>query len=233
MEGKATLRVHEVVKSFTQAGTRVPVLLGISASFVQGFTYAITGASGAGKSTLLHILSGIETADKGTVTLQGQNITSLSGRERAAMWNKSLGLVFQLPYLIPELSVAENVMLKGLIAGLSYDECMHKASQLLATVGLSDKAQSKPTVLSGGQQQRVAIVRALFSEPSFLLADEPTGNLDEQTGTQVIDFLLDCHAQWGMGIIVSTHDMSLAQRMGTVIKLHGGKIVDNVMQDPG
>jgi ABC-type lipoprotein export system ATPase subunit len=216
----ATLRAQALGKNFVQGSLPLEVLKNLSVDFHQTSSYAITGASGAGKSTLLHILAGLEQPTYGNVFFNDHNLAKMSDLQRTSFCNKSIGLVFQLPYLINELSVVENVMIKGLIAGNQLDECRHKAYALLASIGLQDKANTIPSKLSGGQQQRVAIMRALFNEPTFLLADEPTGNLDEKSGNALIDFLLECHQIYKMGLIISSHDAYVTHKMHTVLELH-------------
>jgi lipoprotein-releasing system ATP-binding protein len=225
MQPTTILRAHHITKTFTQGGITLEVLRGVSASFEQGNTYAITGVSGAGKSTLLHILAGLDTPTTGSVTFNGRDITTFSKSERAQWLNKHIGLVFQQPYLINELSVLENVITKGLIAGMPKAECYAKAAALLDKVGLSAKAECMPATLSGGQQTRVALARALLNEPTFLFADEPTGNLDEETAQGIVEVLLACQREWGMGVVVSSHDEYVVQRMGTVMQLSNGVLV--------
>lgn len=215
------LRVQQVSKQFIPAAL---ILNNISVVFTQGTTYAITGASGSGKSTLLHILSGLDVPTHGHVYLNDTCIDTLDKRLHSQLLQESFGLVFQLPYLIAELSVVENVMLKGIISGQSRDTCLEKAHKLLTRIGLESKAEANPLSLSGGQQQRVAIARALFNKPVFLFADEPTGNLDEKTGHAIIDFLLECQQQWGMGMIISSHDAYVAQAVQHVLHLHEGQL---------
>jgi lipoprotein-releasing system ATP-binding protein len=220
----AVLATHDLKKSFTQGDVHLEVLAGVSVAFQQGNTYALTGASGSGKSTFMHLLCGLDSPNAGTVTFNNKNIAEFTAYERQQFLNKSVGLVFQLPYLIQELSVLENVMFKGLLAGLSPAQCERKAQDLLHHVGLSKKAGGKPAALSGGQQQRVAIARAIFNEPAFLLADEPTGSVDIDTGMRIVDLLLTCQMQWGMGIIVSSHDAYVAESMSITYRLEHGML---------
>lgn len=220
----STLSAQQIAKRFTQGRTCLLVFDNIDCTLTQGHTYALMGASGAGKSTLLHILAGLDEPTGGSVFFNDKNFSSFSAYDRQELLNKSFGLVFQSSYLISELSVVENVMMPGLIAGLPYEQCRARALEMLSVVGLSEKASSNPLTLSGGQQQRVAIVRALFNKPTFLFADEPTGNLDEQTGCEVVNFLLECQQQWKMGLVVSTHDRSVADRMETKFILHNGAL---------
>lgn len=216
------LRLDAVSKSFATQTGKLSVLKGVSSSFEQGKSYAITGASGTGKSTLLHILAGLTEPNEGAVYVDECNISLFGQAERERFLNRTMGLLFQVPYLIKELTVLENVMMKGLIIGQSAEACTQEALALLEIMGLQDKASERPPVLSGGQQQRVALARALFGKPAFLLADEPTGDLDPHTGKTIIDLLLQCQATWGMGIIVSTHDVYVAQSMQEIYELKGG-----------
>jgi len=222
----AELTAHGIKKQFKQGGTNLEVLKGIDAQFQQGFSYAITGPSGSGKSTLVHLLAGLDTPSEGAVFFNNQNIAHFTEQQREQFLNKSLGLIFQLPYLIAELTVIENVMLKGMLATYDKDAAHQRALSLLQSVGLESKAYEAPASLSGGQQQRVAIARALFNKPAFLIADEPTGNVDVQTGNAILDLLLTSQAEWGMSIIISTHDAYVAQRMDTVLHIRDGLLVE-------
>jgi ABC-type lipoprotein export system ATPase subunit len=219
------LYVQNLHKSFVNGQQILNVLCGITESFHRGSGYAIMGSSGSGKSTLMHVLSGIDQPTSGSVFFNGTDITTLDPAARDVFLRESIGIVFQLPYLIKELSVLENVMLRGLIAGLCYEECRVRALELLDAVYIADKASSKPLSLSGGQQQRVALARALFSKPAFLIADEPTGSLDKGTARDIVQLMLKCQREWSMGIIVSTHDMSVAQSMEFVYQLSSGTLV--------
>lgn len=208
-----SITLSGVTKTYQQGTSFISVLNNIDAKFVQGDTYAITGSSGSGKSTLLHIIAGLETHDHGTVIIRDQNGIATFAKDYTNQHTSRLGIVFQQPHLINELSVLENIMLKGLIAGQSVPLCQKRALEMLDTVGLIDKAHVMPSTLSGGQQQRIAILRALFNQPAMLLADEPTGNLDTQTGKAIIDFLLSCQRTWNMGLIICSHDEHVIQKM--------------------
>lgn len=200
------------------------VLSDLNAVFQRGHTYAITGVSGTGKSTLLHLLAGIDVPTSGTVMCEDAQGAQVSLYKQSSLLNKSIGLVFQSPHLLREFSVIENVMMPGLIAGKSMAECREYARELLEAVGIADKEDAAPMTLSGGQQQRVAIARALLNKPDFLLADEPTGNLDEQTGKLIVDLLKSCQQRWGMGMIISSHDAYVAQSMETIFIVHNGRL---------
>jgi ABC-type lipoprotein export system ATPase subunit len=218
------LEVTGVDKRFKQGSEMTHVLSNISAIFSQGSSYAIMGSSGSGKSTFMHIIAGLDHPTHGTVRFDSTNIYTLSRSAHAEFLNKNIGLVFQMPYLIREFSVIENVMTPGLIAGKNSAECKARAIELLAAVGLSTKINHPPASLSGGQQQRVALARALFNKPAFLLADEPTGSLDLTTGKEIVELLLFCQSEWNMGIIVSTHDSYVAQQMNTIYTIIEGRM---------
>ncbi len=218
------LQLHHLKKRFGQGKNAICVLQDITASFEQGCTYAIMGVSGTGKSTLMHILAGLDVPTNGTVTINGQSLSAMSERQHEQFLQQSVGLVFQSPYLIKELSVKENIMLPGLIASKSFQYCNDKALMLLQSIGLEKKANAKPASLSGGQQQRISLVRALINEPAFLIADEPTGNLDEQTGRDMMRLILRLQKEWCMGIIVSTHDQYVADCMQMRYRLHDGRL---------
>jgi len=220
----AQLSMHHVYKSYIQGIAKTEVLRGISACFVQGDTYALTGISGTGKSTFMHVLAGVEAPNHGAVLFGDQDINVIGLAERARLLSSFIGLLFQRPYLISELSVIENTIVPGLIVGKDKKWCLQQAEKLLSRFGLYDKMHAKPGTLSGGQQQRVALARALFNQPIFLLADEPTGSLDSKTARELTGFLLTCCEQWGMGIIVSTHDSYLTGAMGSIYEIREGML---------
>lgn len=219
---KHQLKTKNLYKQFMQGTETITVLNGINTIFTSGNSYAITGISGSGKSTFMHIIAGIDTPTQGNIFFDDLNLQTISPSDLAQFLNKSIGLIFQSPHLIRELSVIENIMLPGMISGKSKSDCEKKAIELLHTINLFNKKDSKPGELSGGQQQRVAIARAIFNEPAFLIADEPTGNLDLTTGKTIIDLLLSCHRQWGMGLIISSHDDYVTNAMNEVYELNMG-----------
>jgi lipoprotein-releasing system ATP-binding protein len=220
------LKLDDITKVYASGQATNEVLKGVTYSFDSVFSYAISGVSGTGKSTLMHILAGIDKPTSGEVLYNGQSLDSLSLQDKDAFLNKTVGLVFQDPYLIKELSVAENVMLKGLIAEQNYKEAYAQACELLRLVELGDKADQHPLSLSGGQQQRIAILRALFNKPQILLADEPTGNLDVESAEVIIN-LLEKGKEWGMGLIVSSHDVSVVDKMNIQLTLKQGKLFES------
>ncbi|CAB4244284.1 Lipoprotein-releasing system ATP-binding protein LolD (modular protein) [Methylacidimicrobium sp. AP8] len=214
----ATEAIH---KSFRAGSVAVPVLTGASVVFREGLCYTIQGVSGSGKTTLLHILAGLEAPDSGRVLYRGQDISRFS-RKRLAGWRaKAIGLVFQAYHLLPELSALENVNLPALLLG---ERDAKPGWTLLEAVGMAHRCHHRPWELSGGEQQRVAIARALRNDPEILIADEPTGNLDEKTGGEVIELLLDLQRSRGKTLVMATHDVRLARKGDRQLVLTGGKL---------
>jgi len=225
MKKEAVIKIVDIKKAFQQGSIGTEILKGISYTFEQGQTYALTGSSGAGKSTLIHIIAGLDEPTEGHVLLNDIDLAHVTEEQKEIFFSDVIGLVFQQPYLIKELSVLENVMLKGLIENEDREFCKKRGEELLKLVGLEDKGESRPSALSGGQQQRVALARALFSKPAFLIADEPTGNLDESTGAAIVDLLLKYQHEWGMGIIICSHDTYVANKMEHQVRLRDGRLV--------
>lgn len=219
-----TLHANDLHKSYSVGSAQQSVLNGISVQFNQGASYAIIGVSGSGKSTLLHLLGGLDAPTKGAVIADGQNLATLKQSTKNAFLNQSVGFVFQFHYLVRELSVIENIMVPGLIKGDSFQTARQRAQELLASVGLAGYDDRAIADLSGGEQQRVSIARALFNKPKFLLADEPTGNLDAHNAKAVVSLLLAAQQAWGMGIILCSHDASVYQRMQVLYRLHEGRL---------
>jgi len=217
--------MQHVSKSYQPYASKVDIFDDVSMDFVQGNSYAIMGASGSGKSTTIHLLAGIDTPTSGDIFFADTSISSFSPERATLFFQKNISLVFQQAALFAELTVLENVMLKAILTGQVTEQSYQHAQQLLQEVGLLDKAQAYPAMLSGGQQQRIAILRAIFIIPEFLLVDEPTGNLDEQSGDQVIDLLLHYHKKYGMGLIMSTHNQKIAHRMQTVLRVENKKLL--------
>jgi ABC-type lipoprotein export system ATPase subunit len=222
-----TLQMLDVWQQFQQGKETVTVLTGASYTFEQGTTYALTGVSGTGKSTILQLLAGLEQPTDGSVVYQNKALAQFSDVEHQHFLHATVGLVFQLPYLIDELSVRENVMLKGMIIGQSGEISERKADRLLEQVGLLHKANAYPAALSGGEQQRVALVRALFVQPQFLLADEPTAHLDHETKKLIISLILEFQESSGMGLIIATHDPEIAALMDKRVAIIDNKLVSD------
>ncbi len=223
------LKAEVLYKAYRMGATRVQVLKGVDLAVRKGEFVAIVGASGSGKSTLLHILGGLDRPDKGAVSFEGRDLGKISAGELNRYRNKMVGFVFQFYHLLDELNVLENVYLPTMasksIAG--WLACRRgakdRAGQLLAELGLSDRAKHKPYQLSGGERQRVAIGRALMNEPKLLLADEPTGNLDSATGNGILDTLEKLNRA-GQTVVMVTHDQRIAQKAGRIITLVDGKV---------
>lgn len=224
MSSKLSL-VH-VSKSYRQHEIITDVFDDVSMGFLQGSSYAIMGASGSGKSTTIHLLAGIDTPTLGDIVFQDEKIGLFSAQRAAEFFQKHVSLVFQQAALFAELTILENVMLKAILTGQVTAESYQHARQLLQEVGLADKASAYPAMLSGGQQQRVAILRAIFIVPQFLLVDEPTGNLDEKAGEQVIDLLLHYQKKYNMGLIMSTHNQQIAEKMQNLLRVENKKLVE-------
>lgn len=224
---KAVLKLSSVSKIFNHNEHHTTILKDISVEFVQGCLYAIRGASGAGKSTLLHIIAGLDAPTSGSIFFNNRALHVLNPREYAEHLNTTIGLMFQSAYLIKELTVMENVMLPGLIKKNGVVDSKKKAINFLERVGLSDKLDSFVGELSGGQQQRVTLARALMNEPLFLIADEPTGNLDTYTGNAVIDLIIECQKKWGMGVIISSHDAYVSEKMEVILELNNGALIQH------
>jgi ABC-type lipoprotein export system ATPase subunit len=196
----------KITKEFLFENDKINILDVISFTFYKGKSYCISGSSGAGKSTLLHIIADLDEPTQGSVILNDHDRRLLSSKERARIVQRSFGIALQSSYLIKELTVYENIMIKARLCGLSLEYARQEIRALLAMLGLEDKINVFPSLLSGGQQQRVALARAVIGKPDFLLIDEPTNNLDIRTGKEMVDFLLYCQRQWGMGLLINSHD---------------------------
>lgn len=216
------LELADVVKGYGPDAT--PVLQGVSLHVASGESLAIVGPSGSGKSTLLNIIGTLDRPDAGRVLLEGVDVTSLKDDQLALLRNRKLGFVFQDHHLLPQCTALENVLIPTLAGGCDAADARLRAAALLDAVGLSDRAHHFPDQLSGGQRQRVATVRALIQEPKLLLADEPTGSLDETAAAALGDLLLDLNRQQGVALIVVTHWPALASKMGRVLELRGGRL---------
>jgi len=224
------IELVDVAKVYGEPGAAgsVSVLKGISLRIEKGRSIVIVGPSGCGKSTLLNIIGGLDHATGGTVLFDGRNLAEMSDDELARIRNREIGFVFQLHHLLPQCTVLENVLVPTLAGGdgASVPEMRRRAEMLLDRVGLKDRMSHRPGELSGGQRQRVAVARALINEPKLLLADEPTGSLDEETSQSIADLLVELNRDVGVTLIVVTHSQTLATCIGDVMELHGGRLSD-------
>jgi len=213
-----------LIKSFRQGDLHVEVLSGADLTVEPGEQVAVVGASGSGKSTLLHLLGGLDEPTGGSVHIAGESMAELGPAARGRLRNRSLGFVYQFHHLLPELSCLENAALPVAVAGQPIRDTMSVAAEILACVGLEHRQGHKPGEMSGGERQRAAVARALVTRPACVLADEPTGNLDEQTAGRVWDLVAQLNRASGTSFLVATHDQALAARMDRVLALHGGRL---------
>jgi len=219
------LSADNIVKTYHVKDQPVEVIKGISLSLNRGETVAVLGPSGAGKSTLLHIIGLLEEPNQGTVQFLGQDVTRIDDRARARLRLEKIGFVFQFHHLLPEFTALENVMIPALMRGASKHEAELRGSELLASVGLSNRHDHKPGELSGGEQQRVALARALTNHPCLLLADEPTGNLDRGTSEKLQTLLWDICRVQNTTLVIVTHDRTLAEGMDRRVEMLDGLLV--------
>jgi len=212
-------------ESSKEADTLVKALDKVSIEIKQGEFSAIVGPSGSGKSTLLHLIGGLDTPDEGSVLLAGTQISEMSSAELCRYRRDNIGFIFQAYNLIPVLSAAENIEYIMLLQGIDEQERRKRTIEILQQVGLSDKENRRPNQLSGGQQQRVAVARAMVSQPKIILADEPTANLDSQTGIELLTMMKKLNQEQGMTFLFSTHDPKIMERASRIIYLEDGKVV--------
>lgn len=219
-------KLENVGKTFAAAGEELEIFKNLDLSVGKGEALAIVGSSGSGKSTLLHLMGALDRPSQGEILFNGENLAKMSAAEQAHFRNKRLGFVFQFHHLLPEFSALENVALPGLIAGKKMADMLPRAQQMLERVGMGARMDSRPATLSGGERQRAAIARALILNPDVILADEPTGNLDEHTGAQVGELMLELNRELGMTLVIVTHNQELAGRMSRVLELRGGALYE-------
>lgn len=222
----AVIEACQLVKHYPEAAGRgvLEVLRGIDLSMPRGETLAIVGASGSGKSTLLNLLAGLDRPSSGTVAIDGRPLAGLPEKELGRLRNQRLGFIYQFHHLLPEFTALENVAMPLLLGSTTAARAKDKAEAMLADVGLAERLAHKPATLSGGERQRVAIARALVSDPAVVLADEPTGNLDERTAAQVQEMMLSLNQRHGTAFLLVTHDTDFARRCARQMTLHEGRL---------
>lgn len=221
---QAVLVASNITRQYSQGDLSVDVLKSLSLTIKRGDRIGIVGSSGSGKSTLLHLLGGLDQPSSGTVTLAGKDLAKLSQRARGKMRNQYVGFVYQFHHLLPEFTALENVSMPLLIRKESVKDASEQAEALLARVGLGERIRHKPSELSGGERQRAAIARALVTQPHVVLADEPTGNLDEKTADKVYELMLELNQELSTSFLIVTHDTKLAGRMDKVLTLTHGTL---------
>lgn len=232
MSGLTVVEGHDLFKSYVGGdGSTINVLSGVNLSVSRGEMVAIVGASGAGKSTLLHILGALEAPSKGYVVLAGEPVHGRSDDEVAALRNRRVGFVFQFHHLLREFTALENVMMPLRIGGVPHSKARGRAEELLARVRLSGRMHHRPAQLSGGEQQRTAVARALAMDPAILLADEPSGNLDQAQGQDLHDLLVEVTNDLEIGAVVVTHNQALAARANRVLLLADGRLAETAAKE--
>ena len=213
------IEIKDISKAFEQNNSALKVLHEFSLSVKKGESLALVGASGSGKSTLLHIICGLEKPDSGTVIINNQNITNLTSDQKSVFRNKEIGFVYQFHHLLPELSTLENIALPALLSGKNREQAYLKSRELLDQIGLKTKENNSPSELSGGERQRIAIARSMSNNPSCLIMDEPTGNLDRKNVKVFMDMLTDIIAENGTTLIIATHDRNVSSRLDRLLSL--------------
>ncbi|MGL5742610.1 MAG: lipoprotein-releasing ABC transporter ATP-binding protein LolD [Legionella sp.] len=220
------LNAQKLGKSYSDGASKIHVLRGIDLSIAKGESVAIIGPSGSGKSTLLHLLGGLDKPTSGDVRIKDVSWQQINENLRCQLRNQGLGFIYQFHHLLPEFTALENVCMPLLLANHSVKDAEAEASKMLDNVGLKERKTHKPAQLSGGERQRVAIARALVHQPYCVLADEPTGNLDQATATKVFDLMLDLNKKMNTALVIVTHDHQLAQQMDRVLVLGDGVLSD-------
>ena len=222
---ETVVRCHELVKNFEQGETSVEVLSSVNLDVAVGESVAVVGASGSGKSTLLHLLAGLDDPTAGLVEVNGVNPAAIGQRARGDLRNKVLGFIYQFHHLLGDFTAEENVAMPLLIRKHPASDAMLRARRLLERVGLENRFRHRPAQLSGGERQRAAVARALVTHPACVLADEPTGNLDRRSATAVQSLLIELNHEYGISLVVATHDPDLAHRLQRSVRLVDGRLI--------
>ena len=216
---ESIITLQNISKSFGQNSSSIQVLDNLSLDLKKGESLALVGASGSGKSTLLHVICGLEKPNKGNVYIKGVNITDLSADERSLFRGKEVGFVYQFHHLLPDLTALENIALPAMLSGIGKEEAFDISISLLEQVNLKDKKENRPNELSGGERQRVAIARAMSNNPSCLIMDEPTGNLDKKNVKNFMNLLMDMVSTREIALIIATHDNNVSSRLDKLLNL--------------
>ncbi|ACT06502.1 lipoprotein releasing system, ATP-binding protein [Dickeya chrysanthemi Ech1591] len=224
MSNSPLLQCRQLCKRYQEGNLSTDVLRDVSFDMQKGEMMAIVGSSGSGKSTLLHLLGGLDAPTSGEVVFQGKTLNQLSAAAKAALRNRELGFIYQFHHLLPDFSALENVAMPLLIGNVAPKEAKERAQTMLAAVGLAQRSQHRSSELSGGERQRVAIARALVNNPSLVLADEPTGNLDQRTTDAIFELLGELNVRQGTAFLVVTHDLRLAGRLGRQLEMRDGQL---------
>lgn len=227
MKTTELLRCENISKFYQEGENQVQILKNVNFSMNNGELVAIVGSSGSGKSTLLHTLGGLDQASTGEVFIKGQSLQRLSNNALAKLRNKHLGFVYQFHHLMADFSALENVMMPMLIGKQNKNEAKDRAEDMLRSVGLSHRITHRPSALSGGERQRVAIARALVNNPALVLADEPTGNLDQKTTESIFDLIKQLNAEQGIAFLLVTHDLNLAAKLNRTLTMRDGVLTEN------
>ncbi|WP_392567071.1 lipoprotein-releasing ABC transporter ATP-binding protein LolD [Utexia brackfieldae] len=222
---KPLLSVRDLHKTYKEGSLYTEVLKGVSFDIQPGDLTAIVGSSGSGKSTLLHLLGGLDVPSQGEVIFRSHELNKLSENEKALLRNKEIGFIYQFHHLLPDFSALENIAMPLLIAGVNPKVAAERAFAMLESVNLASRAKHRPAELSGGERQRVAIGRALINNPTLVMADEPTGNLDQQTAETIFELLIELNRQHGTAFLVVTHDLSLAGKLDYQLKMSNGQLI--------
>ncbi|WP_036769358.1 lipoprotein-releasing ABC transporter ATP-binding protein LolD [Photorhabdus australis] len=228
MNNQPLLLCNNLCKKYQEGQVLTEVLKNVTFSINQGEMMAIVGSSGSGKSTLLHLLGGLDSPTSGDVLFKGKSLNKMSSRARAELRNHELGFIYQFHHLLPDFNAIENVAMPLLIGGKDRNQAQRKALEMLAAVGLEKRIYHRQSELSGGERQRVAIARALVNEPSLVLADEPTGNLDLRNADSIFELLGELNRQQGTGFLVVTHDLKLANRLDRQVEMRDGYLQDEL-----